>query len=227
MILKIKGIEEKIDIKCGEITEIVIENSVFFFKISKNFYYLDSENVFLYERNIIDNNKYIFVITNLLDLNPNSKKILASNYKYAENMLKTMDIFNKLFDLNNKAMEILEEASELFGNQTIYNDNIGIVELLNAYGFKFEFNETFFLDSFITYIKIITMFSNHKIIVTFNIQDFLNQEEFNLLRKEFDYLGLALINICSKKSNLSYNHSIIIDKDLCEIWNWDIMKSSI
>ncbi len=132
-------------------------------------------------------------------------------------MSKTSNLVNELMDLNLKVMEILNEISELFNNQVSFNNQITIMDLISTYDFKFDFDDSNFINAFVTHIKAMKLAIDYKIIVTFNIQDFLNNEEFNLLNKEFGYLGLTLINLCSKKSNLYYKKSIIIDNDLCEI----------
>ena len=217
MILNIKAIEESLEIIPGNSYELVLENPKIFYDISKDFKFLDTDNISLYELNVLSLNKYILVIDNLFDLNPNSKKILTANYKYAENISKTTTLMNELIELNNKVMELIYEVSEIFNNQVDFKSNITISNLLDVYEFKFNFDDSNFLQAFITYIKAISLVNEYEIIITFNIQDFLNKEDFSLLVKEFGYLGLTLINICSKKSNLPFKKSIILDNDLCEI----------
>lgn len=217
MTLKIKGIVEILKIIPGESIQLVIENSQLFYSMSKDIISLDEENIVLYEGNILNNSKYILVITDLINLDPNNKKILTSNYKYAENITKNTELLNKLIELNSNILEILGEISENFNNSVTYNSQITISELLNAYNFKFEFNDLNFIDTFISYVKAMSLAINYKIIITYNIQDFVKDEEFQLLNKELGYLGITLINFTSKKSDLSYKNTILIDNDLCEI----------
>lgn len=217
MILNIKGIEESLEIIPGSSYELVLENPKIFYDISKYFKFLDSDNISLYDLKVLNLSKYLLVVDNLFDLNPNSKKILTANYKYAEDMSKTTTLMNELIELNNKIMELISEISEMFNNQVDFKNNITISDLLDTYEFKFNFDDSNFIQAFVTYIKAMSLANKYEIIVTFNIQDFLNNGEFLLLVKEFGYLGLTLVNICSKKSNLSYKKTIILDNDLCEI----------
>ncbi len=74
MILKLEGIEESIEIEPGEANELVIENTKLFYNLSKSIQNLDEEYFTLYDLKVLNNSKYILVITDLFNLNPNSKK---------------------------------------------------------------------------------------------------------------------------------------------------------
>lgn len=217
MTLKIRGIEQQIIIKPGSSCEIVIENPSEFFNISKTLFEMDEDEMVLYDIRQYDNKKYILVIQNLFDLNPNNKKILSANYQYAYNMTRNTTIPDQLIEINSLILSILDEVATNFNNQVTYNEQITLNQLLEAYEFKFDFEESNFISTFISYIKALSLVNNYKVVVTFNIQDFLNDENFKLLVKELGYIDITLINICSQKSKLSYDKTIIIDKDLCEI----------
>lgn len=216
MTLKIKGIEEIMNIIPGEPIQLVIENSNLFYSISKDLISLDEDDVILYENKILSNAKYILIITDLLNLDPNTKKILTSNYKYVENITKNTKLVNKLIELNTNILEIIGEISENFNNSVTYNNQITVTELLEIYNFKFEFDNLNFVDTFTSYVKAMSLAINYKIIVTYDIQNYISNDEFQLLNKDLGYLGITLINLCSIKSNLTYKTTILIDNDLCE-----------
>lgn len=216
MTLKIKGIEEIMSIIPGESIQLVIENSNLFYSISKDLISLDEDDVILYENKILSNAKYILIITDLLNLDPNTKKILTSNYKYVENITKNTKLVNKLIELNTNILEIIGEISENFNNSVTYNNQITVTELLEIYNFKFEFDDLNFVDTFTSYVKAMSLAINYKIIVTYDIQNYISNDEFQLLNKDLGYLGITLINLCSIKSNLTYKTTILIDNDLCE-----------
>ena len=216
MTLKIKGIEEIMSIIPGESIQLVIENSNLFYSISKDLISLDEDDVILYENKILSNAKYILIITDLLNLDPNTKKILTSNYKYVENITKNTKLVNKLIELNTNILEIIGEISENFNNSVTYNNQITVTELLEIYNFKFEFDNLNFVDTFTSYVKAMSLAINYKIIVTYDIQNYISNDEFQLLNKDLGYLGITLINLCSIKSNLTYKTTILIDNDLCE-----------
>lgn len=178
---------------------------------------MDEEVVLLYDSKNVDLSKNILFISDLYNLNPNSKKVLTANYSYVENLTKTSNSLNKLIDINAEILNLLNDLSFEFNNCVSFNDQITISELLNIYEFKFDFEDKDFIKTFITYLKAIKNSNNYKIVITTNLQDLIEPEEFDFLIEELGYLNLTLINISSIKSELNYSKTVIIDKDLCEI----------
>lgn len=217
MTLKIKGIEQILNIVPGEAIELIIENKKQFYNISKRMLELDEDEVVLFDSKILNNSKYILVLTDLLNLNPNNKKTLISNYKNIENLTRNTEINNQIIDLNSKILSLLEEVSLNFNSSITYDNQITLSQLLEVYNFKYKYDDLNFIDMFVSYIKSICLFEKFKIVFTYNIQDFVENDEFDLLNKELGYLGITLINMTSKKSGLSYKNIVLIDKDLCEI----------
>ena len=217
MTLKIRGIEQLIPIDSGNSCEVVVESPGEFFRISKTLFEMDENEIVLYDIRQYENKRYILVIQNLFDLNPNNKKILSANYQYASNMTRNTTIPDQLIEINSLILSILDEVSTNFNNQVTYNEQLTLNQLLETYEFKFDYEESDFISTFVSYIKALSLVNKYRVVITFNLQDFLDNENFKLLIKELGYIDITLINFCSQKSKLSYDKSIIIDKDLCEI----------
>ena len=216
MILKIKNINERIEIIPGNSYEITIENSKMFFKILNELKLMDEDEIVLFDNKILDSSKNILVIYDLFSLDPNTKKVLSSNYKYVEKISNSSELFNKLITINSSIIELLNQVSLEFNNSITFNDQITLVDLLETYDFKFNYDNNSFLETFISYVKALMITFNYKVVITFNIQDFINQDELEIIEKEFEYLNLTLINFNSNKSRLNFKKSLIIDNDLCE-----------
>lgn len=216
MILKIKNINEQIEIIPGNSYEITIENSKMFFKILNELKLMDEDEIVLFDNKILDSSKNILVIYDLFSLDPNTKKVLSSNYKYVEKISNSSELFNKLININSLIIELLNQVSLEFNNSITFNDQITLVDLLETCDFKFNYDNNSFLETFISYVKALMITFNYKVVITFNIQDFINQDELKMIEKEFEYLNLTLVNFNSNKSRLNFKKLLIIDNDLCE-----------
>ena len=217
MILKFDEIKTPIEINNIDSYQLVIENTSFLYKIVQNLNNFDEDNIILYDGKNLDVSKNVLFISDLYNLNPNSKKILTANYNYAENISKSAKLMNRLIDVNSEILEILGEISLEFNNCVTYSDQITISELLEIYNFKFDFDQLNFIQTFLSYLKAISISYNYKVLITMNLQDLVKKDDFQLLCKEINYMNMTLINISSKKSELTFSKTLIIDNDLCEI----------
>lgn len=215
MTIKIKGVNTVIDISSITSYEVVIMNSKLFYQVGKELSLLDSDEIILYNGDIIDNEKHLIPLTYLFNIDSNNKKALTATYKLiAKNM--NSEISNDLNEINIKILELMMKISYDFNCETDYDDSIKIEDLLSTYSFKFYLEDESFLKIFITYVKSLINYRNIKAIFVYDLGSFVNQEEFILLINELKYLGVSIINLTGNKSNLLFENRIIIDNDLCE-----------
>ena len=130
--LKIKGIDSLINIKAGNIENIIIENSKLYFNIV-NSIIIDDNDYLIYS---IDNDnkdleKYSLLITTPFDLNPNNKKILTALYKKIDKEKHILKINEELEIINYKIIKTLEtneyilfiELKKILHEKFLYNKN--------------------------------------------------------------------------------------------------------
>lgn len=215
-ILKIKGIEKNFVFDAGKIYNLNIYNRSFYLKL---LYSLVNENKYwiYYEDGIItDFNKNNLFVYDILNIDPNNKKILNSLYKRISENIISRDARDKIVNINNEIIEILNEISLELNIETNYELDLDINKILSLYKLSFDDVSNDLPSKFLTYVKANLEISDLKFVIVFNFLNLLSEEELAILSKEFEYLNLSLINInfISKNSNLF--ESITIDDDLCE-----------
>lgn len=215
--LKIKDIDYQFDSQFGNVYEIVIENKKILFNICKDIINNPDERIKIYSSKLIDSKKNIFCIFNLFDIDANNKKLLTNTYKDVSFKCRSIEIINSIENINSLILNLLEFISYEFDSSITFNNDLSLCDLLALYNLKYEYDNNSFLVSFISYIKANLLINKFYYIFTFNLSDFLSQNDLDILAKELSYLQIVLIDIAGKKSNLTYSKTIIIDEDLCEI----------
>ncbi len=217
IMIKIIGIEEPIMHRQGEIYQIEINNQIFFRKL---YYDAIEENpdIFIYSedykiKEYTKNNIFIF---NLMQINPNERKLLTAIYKKLALSLNDQ-MKNDINDLNVKLISIIDELSFNLDLTTTFNTSIDITKLLSMCDFMFEVEGTNLISLFITYLKACLELKNIKFIISFDILKHFSNDEIILLKKELDILNICLIDL-KNNSIIEQNlfNKIVIDSDLCQ-----------
>ena len=99
-------------------------------------------------------------------------------------------------------------------NQTIQNEDI-----LKLLDFKIDLTGYDELEIIVAYIKMCRELMNHKAVITVNLKDFLDKEDFMLLMKEISNLKIPLLMIerHTHEGLDRLDHLRIVDRDLCVI----------
>lgn len=216
--LRIKGIEKKFLLNPGEIYNINIENSRFYYRLLNDL--IDRNNdVFVYsvdhEIQLFD--RHCLVINDLFNLDPNNKKILTGLYKKIADRFLSKEDNQAIIEINEKAMGLLEKISFDLNLPVEYDTELDISKLLHMYKFCFKDEFTTPLEKITAYLKANLEIFSFSFVITVNTLPLLNLEETELLARELGYLNLALINISLiQKSYSKTIQSITIDDDLCE-----------
>jgi CRISPR type II-A-associated protein Csn2 len=124
----------------------------------------------------------------------------------------------KFDEINAKIEELLKDISSDFDGTVIFNDGLALPQLLGELDFKFDFDDSTFLSSFVSYIKAWREAMDLKVIVTINLFSLLDQKDVASLSKELSYLGLSVLNVSYVCEKISGIKNVIVDKDLCEIF---------
>ncbi len=217
--LKHKDLEYSFDLNPGDIVDLTIENPVFYRAFVNDLLGEDEEKIVVSEDgNGIEFHKHALVVTDLFTINPNSKKVLAAIYKKLDSSLLSGERKEKFDEINAKISEFLKEMSNDFDGTVIFNDNLALPQLLGELDFKFDYDDSTFLTSFISYIRAWREAMDLKLMFSLNLFSLLSQSEVISLSKELSYLGISLVNVSYIHKKVEGIKSVIVDNDLCEIY---------
>lgn len=215
---KIKGIEKEFCIKAGEIYNINIENSNFYYRLLNDLINKNDETfIFSVDHEIFPFDKNCLIINDLFNIDLNNKRILTSLYKRISEHFLTNEDNRTLLEINEKTMTLLEKISMDLNLPVDYETELDMIKLLNLYKFCFkdEFNTP--IEKVVSYIKANLEVSKFTFVIAINTLPLFNIAEMELLSRELAYLDLSLINISFiQKSFSKIVQSITIDDDLCE-----------
>lgn len=217
-LLTIRGIEKQFIINPGHLYNINIENASYYNSLVKSLFIEDTE-MFIYSNNnnCIDYNKETLFINDLYTTSTNNKKILNSLYKRINSNPPSSICNDELIRINNAILEIMKKIEIDINLDVEYDTEIDLISLLSLYKFSFKDDYDSNVTKFITYIKANLEVKNFSLIISLNLLSLFNNEELELLKKEFELLGLCLINInlCIKEKNNLVEY-ITIDSDFCQ-----------
>lgn len=176
----------------------------------------NSEFVLSQDANILQMSKEVLLFCDYFSLDINNKKIINEINSRVGNYLQTYDFVEKLCQINKLILEINDEVLDNFDFKISYDEEFGVDKLLKISNYKIsESND--FLEKILAYIKIFSSLKPIKLVVFFGLAQFLTKEEINLLAKNIEYLGLAILLVERNDCKLENFQRILIDNDLCEI----------
>ncbi len=217
--LKHKDIEYDFPLQEGEMIDLTIENRDFYRRFALDLLGDDTDKLTFSEDGIpLSLSKHAIIVTDLFELDPNSRKVLAAVYKKIAVASVTPERRIKLEAINKLIESFLDDIASDFDGTVIYNDEVAIPQLLEDMNFKFDYDDSTFLTSFISYVKAWREAIDLRLVVTFNLFSLLDPDKTSFLQKELLYLGLSLLNISYVAQKNPGIKSVIVDKDLCEIF---------
>ena len=215
MRLRFKNIDYDFLIGNGEVYNIKIENPHYLYSFIKDIKDMNGDAIFLYDGDLLDLNKYIVYLENILQLDINSKKQITSLYNQIEKNEINDNYRQQLSDINTLIIKLINEITLNSNIKLNYDDALDFKTLFSSINLKYYQDSQNFIDDFINFIKILKEISKVSVIITINLYDFLTLEDIQKLIEELKYLHLSIINIGNNKSGTTKN--IIIDQDLCQL----------
>ncbi len=217
-ILRIKGIEKEFNIDSGKIYCINIENRIYYLKLLNSFVNNDCDTIFYSEDSkSVEFYKKSICITDIFNINPNSKKIINSLYKRINDEIIDQKTKEEIQIINKNIIDIIENISLNLNLSVEYELDLDISKILTLYKFSFKENQEDLKTKIITFIKANMEISNISFVVMFNILQLLNDSDLELVQKELELLNIAIININfigkNRRDSIDY---LTIDDDLCE-----------
>lgn len=217
-ILRIKNIEQEFLIENGNIYNLNVEDPNVYVNIINACLSNDNDFLLYYDDSELkDFDKNSLFIGDVFSIDSNSKKSISSLYKNISEKVVSSDDKSALEQINLKMLELLQNIANKLDVSTTFEDDLDFNKILSLYKFSFsEDNSDIFL-KFVNFVKSNFEIKNFKFIISVNVLSLFSNSQIDLLHKEFEYMGLTLINInFVRKIKDSNVFNITIDKDLCE-----------
>ena len=189
--IKFTFIDNDINIDSSLFIDIVIENKSMLYDFLKYCYYLfNGKNNYIFLQNngeMLDNEKSIHFVYNLLNLDLNSKKNINALYKilklkYYEELKEDISV------LTNKAKQIIDNISLDFDIELYSSSEIKEDDIFKAFDLKFLESEDITLkERLIKYCKLIFELQKIDIFIFNSLHQYLQEEEIESLFYELSY----------------------------------------
>ena len=223
MIMSIFGLENKIVFEEGKINVLEIYNKKLFYNLitilNENDNGQEDNQIVLFEDGIrVSIEKNVFVLTDMFNVDFNSKKITNKLYNLlAENIKNRQDneLENISLELRNYLIEEINELPFEFNMKS----EIELSDLLKAFDLKIDtMCYTSVVEKIEFFIAIISILKIATILVIPNLKTYLDDDELLEIYKYSIYNNVKLLVIESKSSDelLKYETKNIIDEEFDE-----------
>ena len=220
--MKLVNIEYGIDINLIEnkIYELVIENrSVFSDIVSILLNQVNGmEGKFvLSDTKSLKIEKSVDILIDYYSLSINNKKIINRLYSNLEKI--TENFIEEKSLINSKLVNVLDYITTSLGcSEVIYNMDFNWIDIFKIYDMKFDESYDNLLDKLISYIKIISEFTDIKIIFFVNLKSYLDINDLNNLYDMMIYYKIIPIMLEPTEGvAIGKKMRYIIDNDRCFI----------
>lgn len=219
-------LEQHIKFEENIVNIICVENPKYLVKmildIQSQVQGFDMGEFVLSENKLIDFKNNVELITDIFNLDFNSKKltnkihqILAENAVDEEFYLKSAEITSQIREYINEL--ILDSSYDL-----TYNDKLDPPAIIKMAGIKAsEEEQQSILERILKYVELNQELLGTKLFVFVNLKSFLDQEDLKDFYREILYrkINILLLENCYKYDiiELEIERYFILDKDLCEI----------
>jgi CRISPR type II-A-associated protein Csn2 len=218
--IKYPHIKEKIDLEQGRLFTLVIEHPKILYEFGINLIKTlnkeDSKLYFVKKGEEIRNFNKIMYINNLFEIDINNKKFLTLLNKLIIQQLQTnMHEINSVYQ---QFYSIISNAIEKFDSPITINEEVDYTCLIKLFNPIINNNDEDLFEKIINFINVAIEFAELKLLIFFNIEEFLSEEELLELIKICNYKEVTLLFIQGRHIyKLPNEKCLIIDKDLCEI----------
>ena len=210
-----------IDISENKVYELAIEHHGIFTKVVESLIEQsngkDGDFVLSDKGTVIKLDKCTDIIIDYFSLTPNNKKVLGKLYSQLETLAE--DYYEQKSDINSRIVSLLEDMTTSIGFADVnYNLEFKWSDIFKIYGLEFSTDASDIMEKLISYIKIVSMFTDIKLLFLVNIRSYLNEEELERIYEISDYCKVSLV-LVEAYDSIERNAEIryIIDKDQCLI----------
>ena len=172
----------------------------------------------LWDDEILDFRSSVKLIVNPLDLDINSRKIIAGVYKNICDIIND----NMYLDLCNIYAEIhslISDAEDRLMYRLEWDSDVNMNRILKAFDVKVRKEDLTFEEKLIDYVELLQEFANVKCFIFVNLKDYCSEISLEKICRQWRYLEAFVLFIESReKYDIENEKTWIIDKDLCEIY---------
>lgn len=222
MIVNHVDLDEAIVLFLDKLRYLVIENPTEFYKKAKELKEQSEGETggFLLIKDDIELNfsKIVSVITDVLSIDMNDKKVQNALYKRLEGDFNKS---NLIVDIN-KANSVIENIlSKLFDNISIALSTTQpqIIDYIKAFDVKVEKTYDCFIEKIICYVNLLVELKGIKLLIFINARGYFSDEDIRNLFEHCEREQLYILFVESKlpKKMQEFEVATVITEDLCEI----------
>lgn len=222
--MKIINCEHSIDIdfKCGEITNIAIENPMmldsFILDVYSSIIKRDDKIYILDNFEKIEFTKLTDLVSSPLELTYDKKDVQK---KLLQNILEEItesDISYRFSEICTKFLESIYEVKMSSEYEIDFDENLELQKILKCFDIHLREPVGSFVQRFVEYISVMSKLMGKRIFILSGCSDYIDNEEYKLLQKHVAYENVAVLMVEGRQNSLkNLENQYIMDIDLCEI----------
>lgn len=203
-------LNENISLKYG-INSLIFENPATF----RDIYYNTLENIKILDGVNECTASKLIIIKDLLNLSINDKKNLTYLFKLSNIVLKEK--------YESEYLNIIMNLKELLSNLTdsidlnIEFDEVDTSKLFQAFNLKYSDENLNYIENVLSYISIINAINSPKLFITFNLMNYITEEEYKLLEKELLIKQIIILDISLNLIKNFSDNIFNVDDNYCII----------
>ncbi len=203
-------LNENISLKYG-INSLIFENPATF----RDIYYNTLENIKILDGVNECTASKLIIIKDLLNLSINDKKNLTYLFKLSNIVLKEK--------YESEYLNIIMNLKELLSNLTdfidlnIEFDEVDTSKLFQAFNLKYSDENLNYIENVLSYISIINAINSPKLFITFNLMNYITEEEYKLLEKELLIKQIIVLDISLNLIKNFSDNIFNVDDNYCII----------
>ncbi len=215
----------QISLKEGDITELIIENPAAMFSYTNELIYQTEGGhgsfVLSDGLDILDISSLAEYIFTPYYIDINGKKILKKLYSILKNEILSTELIEDFTDISSRLSLFTEKLSSISPYNLSYDITNDPEDILKYLKVKISSEKGIPLaEQIIDFVKIISELFETKILILINMRSFIDDEFMEHICREISYRQMSIFLIeSSEKNRLPRSKRIIIDRDMCEIYD--------
>lgn len=216
--------QEPIVLEDDKVCVIQIENKRCYRELLCEIFYqsnhtLEGRFLVTEEAKSFDLGKDVHIITDILSIDSNQRKIISKLYQRLEATAEENDFYLETQEVLSKIQKFI---SLLTDNETValnFKEEVSLQDLFKIADVKIESENIRLLEKLLDYLGIVQEFLKPKCIIVMGLKQFFEKEELEEIYKFAIYqeIQLVLIENVRDVENYEREEKVIIDEDLCEI----------
>lgn len=216
--------QEPIVLEDDKVCVIQIENKRCYRELLCEIFYqsnhtLEGRFLVTEEAKSFDLGKDVHIITDILSIDSNQRKIISKLYQRLEATAEENDFYLETQEVLSKIQKFI---SLLTDNETValnFKEEVSLQDLFKIADVKIESENSRLLEKLLDYLGIVQEFLKPKCIIVMGLKQFFEKEELEEIYKFAVYqeIQLVLIENVRDVENYEREEKVIIDEDLCEI----------